>query len=255
MFSQMLFPATQSILSLPKIHITLMRQSIPCFLLHTLPLSVKAVAEATAHDPLLQLVIAAVNDSWLSAMSHTLPFYTMRDELSVKLCSSTPDSAVLMRGDRIILPNSLVIDFLDQLHEGHLGIKKMISLIQSCAFWIGYSKDVKEYIKRCAACTVHQTQADRMPLEPVANKTTSSYDVVAVDLTGPSDSLHGNTLLTIMDFYSRYPEVYYVLKRATSSELIEKLSHSFSKFGLSQHLLYRIEFNEFCLLLCIYLAL
>ena len=76
---------------------------------------------------------------------------------------------------------------------------------------------------RCAACTVHQTQANRTPLEPVANKATSPYDV-AVDLTGPSDTLHGNTLLTIIDFYSRYPEV------------IEKLSRSFSKFGLPRHL-------------------
>ena len=82
MFSQMLFPATQST---QDTHDFDAPEYTVSFLLRTLPLSVKAVAEATAHDPLLQSVIAAVNDSWLSATSRTLPFYTMRDELSVSL--------------------------------------------------------------------------------------------------------------------------------------------------------------------------
>ena len=84
----------------------------------------------------------------------------MKDELSVKICRSERNSSVLLRGTRVILPSSIVRNFLDQIHEGHLGAKQMISLIQTCVFWIGYSSDVKDYVKRCAACTVHQTQPD-----------------------------------------------------------------------------------------------
>ncbi len=42
-------------------------------------------------------------------------------------------------------------------------------------------------------------------------------------------------MLTIIDLYSCYPEVY-ILKRTTSSEIIEKLSHSFAQFGFPRRI-------------------
>ena len=69
----------------------------------------------------------------------------------------------------------------------------------------------------------------------MASKVSSAYDTIAIDLTGPSDALEGKILLTIIDLYSRYPEVY-ILKHATSSEIIGYLSQSFSRFGLPRKL-------------------
>ena len=60
-------------------------------------------------------------------------------------------------------------------------------------------------------------------------------DTVAMDLTGPSDLLQGNTLLTLIDLYSHYPEVH-VPKQANSRAIIDALTTT-SKFGLPQTIL------------------
>ena len=126
-----------------------------CLLLRSLPISIKDVAQATSRDPLLQSVIEAIDNSWSSSKYAKLPFHSMKDELSVKVCSRDGKDIVIMKGNNVVMPHSLVREFLDQIHEGHIGTKQMIALIQSCVFWIGYTKDVKEYLKRCSACNIY----------------------------------------------------------------------------------------------------
>ena len=46
-----------------------------------------------------------------------------------------------------------------------------------------------------------------------------------IDLTGPSETIRGRTLLTIIDYYSRYPEAY-TLNNANSVEIISCLTES-----------------------------
>ena len=124
---------------------------------------------------------------------------------------------------------------LEQLHEGHLGTKKMKQLLKSYAFWPGFSKDVDEYVRRCTACTIHQARGDRPSLSPIADLETQAYDKISIDLTGPSETLKGHTLLTIIDYYSRYPEAY-ILKNGTSAEIISCLTESFARFGIPKAL-------------------
>jgi len=210
-----------------------------CFLLQNSPLNLKTVAEATAKDPFLQTVIQAVQCNWQTVASRKLsPFYSFRDELSLKSCSHdvSENDFVLMKGNRVVLPSSLVSSFLDQIHSGHIGSSKMKSLTQSCAYWTGFSNDIDNYVHRCQSCTVFQRTADKPPLTEIANQATSSYEVISVDLCGPSESTQGKILLTIIDHYSRYPEVY-ILSRGSSHEIMKSLRSSFSKFGIPQKLL------------------
>ncbi|MCH9664249.1 MAG: DDE-type integrase/transposase/recombinase [Gammaproteobacteria bacterium] len=126
--------------------------------------------------------------------------------------------------------------FLEQIHEGHIGSSKMKALTQSCAYWPGFSKDIENYVQRCQSCTVYKKTADKPPLTEIANQATEPYEVISVDLTGPSQSTQGKTLLTIIDHYSRYPEVY-ILHRVSSRDIMEALRANFSKFGIPQKLL------------------
>lgn len=171
-----------------------------CFILQKSPLDLQSVAVATASDPTLQAVILAIGNNWLSAESRKLtPYYSFRDELSLKLCSNSADSTIVLKGDRVILPSCLSDLFLEQIHEGHIGSSKMKALTQSCAYWPGFSKDIENYVQRCQSCTVYQKTADKPPLTEIANQATEPYEVISVDLTGPSQSTQGKTLLTIID--------------------------------------------------------
>ena len=55
-------------------------------------------------------------------------------------------------------------------------------------------------------------------LVPIVEKAETPCEVVSVDLTGPPATLHGQVLLTMIDYYSCYPEVF-ILKRGDKRDL------------------------------------
>jgi transposase InsO family protein len=57
-----------------------------------------------------------------------------------------------------------------------------------------------------------------------------------VDITGPSEATSGKILLTVIDLFSRYPDVF-VLRSSSSSEIISNLRKWFSQFGMPENLL------------------
>ena len=130
-----------------------------------------------------------------------------------------------------MIPKNLVSEVLLQLHEGHLGTSKMKQLVRSCAYWPGFSADVDDYVRRCQACTVFQKAADRPSLVPISETCQYPYEKIAIDLTGPSEATGGRTLLTIIDYYSRYPEAF-VMKSGTAHEILCKLRETFARFGI-----------------------
>ena len=181
-----------------------------CFLLKCSPIDLKRVAHETSLDKKLREVISAVRDGWQSSLCRRLkPYFSLRDELSIKVCNnSQPDSVVLMKGDLVVIPDSLVTEVLDLLHEGHLGTTKMKQLIRSCGYWPNFSKAIDDYVRRCQSCTIHQRISDTPALTPIANTVQAPYDQIAIDLTGPSSITKSKVLLTIIDYYSRYPEAF-----------------------------------------------
>ena len=205
-----------------------------CFLLKCSPIDLKRVANETSRDETLQSVIAAVRDGWHSPQTckHLKPYYSFRDELSLKLCnSSQPDSIVLLKGDLVVIPEVLITEMLDLLHEGHLGTTKMKQLIRSCCYWPGSSKSIDEYVRRCQSCTIHQRKSDIPALTPIADTLKAPYEQVAIDLTGPSTITRGKVLLTIIDYYSRFPEAY-VLNSGNAHEILVKLRQTFARYGI-----------------------
>lgn len=204
-----------------------------CFLAKSLPLDLRQVAEATAVDPILQQVVEAAQSNWPSTYRHLQPYYSFKDEITLKESSGLH---VLFRSHRILLPSSLVTQFLSQVHEGHVGLTKMKDVVRSCAYWPNYSADIQSFIKRCSPCSILEVGNHIPPVEPIADKVTHPYEQIAIDLTGPSERTSGNTLLTIIDLYSRYPEAY-ILRHGTSTEIIKYLRQSFARFGIPERVL------------------
>ena len=93
------------------------------------------------------------------------------------------------------------------------------------------SDDISNFVKRCAACTIHQRSGRPAPLSPVT--TTRVFERISIDLTGPSSLFDGAVVLTIVDYFSRYPFAF-LMKNGTSSEIIVHLRHVFSHFGLPE---------------------
>lgn len=75
----------------------------------------KHIAAETEKDTVLQRVIKNLNEGWLRGDCQQ--YYNIRAELSVV-------NSLLLRKNRIVIPQSLRPEMLKRLHEGHLGMEK-----------------------------------------------------------------------------------------------------------------------------------
>jgi len=204
-----------------------------CFVVNSQPVDVKSVARATAEDTELEEVLDAVELGWRDHNSRKLSYYQFRHELSIKRSN---DYRILLKGDCVVIPRTLRAEVLRQCHEGHMGMTKMKAYLRTYAFWPGMSKDIEEFCHKCVACTMHQNVGDRAPMETVAEKESEPWTRIAIDMTGPSYVLDGKILLTVIDLYSRFPEVM-VLKNGNSREIIEHLQTLFARYGMPRYLI------------------
>lgn len=135
---------------------------------------------------------------------------------------------LVLRGNRIVLPQSLQARALSLAHEGHLGIVGTKQHLRTKLWWPGMERAAEKYCKACHGC---QTVARPDPPEPL--RTTPLPDGlwqdVAIDLLGPLPSNH--SILVVVDYYSRYYE-YDVLTSTTTEKIIDSLESIFSRHGL-----------------------
>ena len=59
---------------------------------------------------------------------------------------------LLMKGDRLVIPKSLVRNVLEAAHEGHPGKESMTRQLRQSVWWLGMTSDVKEYVGSCTPC-------------------------------------------------------------------------------------------------------
>ena len=206
-----------------------------CFALKSLALDLSQIALESSRDPLLTKLSEAVQQDWPADAKRLQPFYAFRDEISFKE-GRNPREFILMKGDVIILPESLRKTFLQMSHEGHSGVSKTKAVLRTLVYWPGMGREIEDYVRNCVPCRTFSTRGDSPPLTVVARKKQEPWETVAIDLTGPSDLLQGCTLLTTIDLHSGYPEAH-ILSQANSKNIIDALTITFAKFGLPKTIL------------------
>ena len=72
-------------------------------------------------------------------------YFPIKDELSVT-------NGLLLRGNRLVIPQSLRSEMLQKLHAGHQGISKCHQRALQSVWWPAIGKDIEEIISRCMVC-------------------------------------------------------------------------------------------------------
>ena len=182
------------------------------------------VESATATDPVLQAVISAMK----SGCCHKAPPGVSLSELSrykqVKeqlTCTHT----VLLKSDRLVVPAALQERIVDIAHEGHMGIVKTKALLREKVWFPCMDKMVETKVKACLPCQVVTPVYAREPVQ-VSALPDSPFDEVSIDFA----HVEGETLLLLVDDYSRLPFVEPVLSTSASA-VIPKLDRLFATFG------------------------
>ena len=82
------------------------------------------------------------------------PFWCFRDELVIL-------DGLVMKGNRILVPNSMKQDTLQRLHEGHHGQPSMLRRARRTLFWPKIQDDISKLSLECSEC---QTYARKKPM-------------------------------------------------------------------------------------------
>ena len=200
---------------------------------HDIPkaMTKKEISDATRRDPTLQAVkLAIVTNSWQipkqSAdidIASFLIFKTIRDELS--FCDETD---ILLRGDKIVIPRSLQTKVIDIAHEGHQGLIKTKKLLREKVWFPYIDRSVESKVKSCLACqaTTPVTNTEPLNMSPLPK---SPWSELSIDFGGPYPS--GESILVVIDDYSRYPEVE-IMNTITTKATLPRLDAIFSRHGV-----------------------
>ena len=132
-----------------------------------------------------------------------------------------------MRGTRIVVPRALRGEVLRLSHEGHQGIVKIKARLRKKVWWPKIDSDAEQVCKSGHGC---QVVGEFQVPEPMkrAKPPTGPWQDIDIDLMGPLPT--GESLLVVVDYYSRFYEVAIMCSTA-AKRVVDVLTQIFSRYG------------------------
>ncbi|XP_064462347.1 uncharacterized protein K02A2.6-like [Ornithodoros turicata] len=185
---------------------------------------------ATAADPVLQDVMRYLSTEWLTKRTlpdKLAPFFNLRAELSQV-------DELLLRGERIVVPSTLIPKVIALAHEAHGGMVRTKQRLRQLYWWPpAIDSSVEAAILECAVCQTADKSAKTVsaPLTPVPLPN-APWEKLGMDIMGPYEEAPHDCryMITLIDYYSRWPEVCFS-SAVTSTTVIKFLRQVFSREG------------------------
>tara|TARA_B110000881_G_scaffold207396_1_gene211562 strand:- start:705 stop:4865 length:4161 start_codon:yes stop_codon:yes gene_type:complete len=134
---------------------------------------------------------------------------------------------MLLYDDRLVIPQSMRLDILESIHQGHLGVSKCRSRARISVWWPGMSKTIEEMVTKCVTCAINRPES-KEPLMP-SSLPDRPWQRIGSDLF----HFQGQTHLIVVDYYSRWLEIK-KLKDETSESVIIALKELFAQHGIPE---------------------
>ena len=191
-------------------------------------MTIDEVATETAKDKTLTTVIQAiltnkwygVEDGINKATFHTL--HASRAELSL-----AHKDNIILKGQRIVLPEALQNRAVKIAHAGHQGIVKTMALLQEKVWFKNMQPLVEENIKNCYTCQISTHKPAREPLQ-MSQLPAAPWAEVSADF---GHLQNGKYLLVVTDKYSR-DVVVNILDSISKPSVTPCLDKIFAEFGV-----------------------
>ena len=147
-------------------------------------------------------------------------YWNYREEL-------TCFEGVILKGQRIVIPEALRREMLKKLHASHMGIVKTKQRARDTMYWPGMSEQIEGMIKECTVCLQNQRQNSKEELQPheIPNRV---WTKIGTDLF----TYEGHDYVVCIDYYSKFPEVR-KLDATTSRGVVSALKSIFATHGRS----------------------
>ena len=159
------------------------------------------VKGATDEDPALQALKRCINQGWIDTNdAKTQPYRQIFHELSIA-------EGIVLRGDRIVVPEKLRHRMVEIAHEGHQGQVRTKQLLRAHVWFPGMDSQCDKFVSTCIACQANTPQTHREPLK-MTDLPEGPWDKASVDFCGPMAS--GDLALVFYCQYARYPVAEFV---------------------------------------------
>lgn len=205
------------------------------------PISFKDIARETEKDTLLCKIKGYVTFGWpLTVKDTEKPYFVRKHDLSVEL-------GCLVYKYRIVIPQSLQKQVLDEIHDGHLGMNKMKNLSRNYVYWPNLDRDIEDLCRRCTACCTVRDAPPHAPLHPWEFPL-HPWQRVHADFA----DCGGTRYLIMVDANSKWIEAV-AMRKTDAQATISAMRDIFSRFGLPSLLVtdngppfFSQEFKTFC---------
>ena len=147
------------------------------------------------------------------------PYYGARGHLSIH-------DGLITYDDHLIIPRCLRADVLQKIHEGHQGITKCRERAHQSVWWPKISEDIVQIVQQCAHCQKYKLTTAKEPMVPTVLPD-RPWQMLGVDLL----DFNGQQYMVIVDYYSRYIELAYLVDTITHT-VTAKLKCMFARFGI-----------------------
>ncbi|XP_026322974.1 uncharacterized protein K02A2.6-like [Hyposmocoma kahamanoa] len=221
------------------------RASYVCFVFdNSAPVTLVKLREETKSDIVLNQVAKYIMNGWpqKNANMQLKPFYLCRSQLSY-------ENGCIMRGHKVVVPESLYDKILKELHSSHLGIVKTKAEARSRVWFPGIDQALERLINSCEICIQLRPSPPRAPIA-FWESPCNPFIRLHIDFLGP---ISGCTYLVVVDAHTKWVEVYNMHNSTGSSAVIEKICDFMSRFGVPKTLVSdngtafcSLEFNRFC---------
>ncbi len=148
------------------------------------------------------------------------PYWNVRDELSIV------DNMILY-GKRIVVPTSMRITVLKEIHAAHQGRERMLQRARQCVYWPGITNDISNIVRSCKECEIHKASQAKEPMIQ-DERPTRPGEAIAADIF----NYEGKDYLVITDKLSGWNDVYDIARGATSQDVQKHFMKWFISLGV-----------------------
>ena len=152
------------------------------------------------------------------------PYWSEKEELSIV-------DGLLLKGQRIVIPNKMRSETLAKIHEGHFGIVLCKRRARDLVYWPNINSQIEEMVAKCEVCQEHHRKNQKETLIPTETPV-RPWQILGSDLF----CWNGKDFVIVVDYYSRYFEVAQ-LNSTTASTVIDKIKAILARHGQCEKLI------------------
>ena len=204
------------------------------YMLHSMPvmdsIGIGNIAMHTKMDETLTELAKIIQNGrkWIPKTSH--PKVRRFEQLIPEI--TIAGNGIMLKGERIILPESLQDAAIQLAHRGsHLGQSGIERRLRYHFFFHDMHPKVKQFVESCKECNMF---SDKKTSEPIKahEAPRKRWETVAVDLFGPMPS--SKHIVVVHDLASRFPAAKLVAS-TKASHVLPAMAEIYNSYGNPEH--------------------